>query len=207
VNVYVESNFVLELALLQEQQASCEEILRLSEAGKIHLVIPAYAIAEPYETLVRRHRQRKRMKAELDVELRQLARTTTYAQRLSGFQNLTALLIDSADEEAKRLEEVRERLLKAGEVIPLEAPTLTVATQYQRVHGLSPQDAIVYAAVLSHLKQHGTAQSCFLNRNSKDFDDPDLVEELNAYNCKLLAQFNTGYQFIRSRLSQDTEPV
>jgi predicted nucleic acid-binding protein len=153
VNVYVESNFVLELALLQEQQASCEEILRLSEAGNIYLVIPAYSIAEPYETLVRRHRQRKRMKAELDVELRQLARTTTYAQQLSGFQNLTALLIDSADEEAKRLEEIRERLLKTGEIIPLEVLTLTDATQYQRMHGLSPQDAIVYAAVPSHLKQ------------------------------------------------------
>jgi len=207
VNVYVESNFVLELALLQEQQASCEEILRLSEAGKVHLVIPAYSIAEPYETLVRRHRQRKRMKAELDVELRQLARTTTYAQRLSGFQNLTTLLIDSADEEAKQLEDIRERLLRTGEVIPLEVLTLTDATQYQRAHGLSPQDAIVYAAVLSHLKQHGTKQSCFLNRNSKDFDDPDLVEELNSYNCKLLAQFDTGYQFIRSCLSQDTTPA
>jgi predicted nucleic acid-binding protein len=207
VSVYVESNFVLELALLQEQQASCEEILRLSEAGKVHLIIPAYSITEPYETLVRRHRQRKRMKTELDVELRQLARTTTYAQRLSGFQNLTTLLIDSADEEAKRLDEIRERLLKTGEVIPLEVLTLTDATQYQRAHGLSPQDALVHAAVLSHLKQHGTTQSCFLNRNSKDFDDPDLVEELNAYNCKLLAQFDTGYQFICSCLSQDTAPA
>lgn len=66
---------------------------------------------------------------------------------------------------------------------------------------------LVYAAVLSHLKQHGAAQSCFLNRNSKDFDDPDLVEELNTYTCKLLVQFDTGYQFIRSCLLQDTEPA
>ncbi len=64
---------------------------------------------------------------------------------------------------------------------------------------------LVYAAVLSHLQQHQTAQSCFLNRNSKDFDDPDLVEELNIHNCKLLARFDTGYQFILSHLSQDSE--
>ncbi len=207
MNVYVESNFVLELALLQEQHASCEEILRLSEAGSIQLVIPAYSITEPYDTLGRRSKQRKRMKMELDDELRQLARTAAYMQRLSGFQNLTALLIDSADEETKRLEEVRSRLLKAAEVISLDTQTLTAATQYQRLHDLSPQDAIVYAAVLSHLKQHGTSQSCFLNRNSKDFDDPDLVEELSVYNCKLLTQFDTGYEFIRSRLSQNTEPA
>ena len=204
MNVYVESNFVLELALLQEQHASCEEILRLSEADTSRLVIPAYSIAEPYETLVRRHKQRKRMKADLDDELRQLARTTTYAQRLIGFQDLTVLLIDSADEEAKRLEEIRTRLLKASEIIPLETLTLTDAIQHQRIHGLSPQDAIVYAAVLSHLQQHLTVQSCFLNRNSKDFDDPDLVEELNVHNCKLLARFDTGYQFIISCLSQDS---
>ena len=88
------------------------------------------------------------MKAELDDELRQLARTTMYAHRLSGFQQLTTLLIDSADEEAKRLEGVRARLLQAAEVIPLEASILTATTQYQRTHGLSPQDALVYAAVL-----------------------------------------------------------
>jgi hypothetical protein len=97
--------------------------------------------------------------------------------------------------------------LKAAEIIPLETLTLTDATQHQRIHGLSPQDAIVYAAVLSHLQQHQTAQSCFLNRNSKDFDDPDLVEELNVHNCKLLARFDTGYQFILSHLSQDSEPA
>ena len=141
------------------------------------------------------------MKAELDDELRQLARTTTYAHRLSGFQHLTTLLIDSADEEAKRLEGVRSHLLQVAEVIPLEASLLAAATQYQRTHGLSPQDALVYASILLHLKQRQTLQSCFLNRNAKDFDDPDLVEELDVYNCKLLPQFDAGYQFVLSCLS------
>ena len=52
MNVYVESNFVLELALLQEQFASCEKMLGLCRSGDIPLVIPAYSLAEPYETLV-----------------------------------------------------------------------------------------------------------------------------------------------------------
>jgi len=69
VNIYVESNFVLELVLLQEQYASCEDVLRLCEAGKEQLIIPAYSLVEPYETLIRRHRQRKQMKADLDIEL------------------------------------------------------------------------------------------------------------------------------------------
>jgi len=52
VNIYVESNFVLELPLLQEQYASCEDILRLCQAGKAQLIIPAYSLVEPYETLI-----------------------------------------------------------------------------------------------------------------------------------------------------------
>ena len=37
MNVYVESNFVLELAWLQEQSASGEAILRLGEERRVHL--------------------------------------------------------------------------------------------------------------------------------------------------------------------------
>ncbi len=58
VNVYVESKFVLELVFVQEQAASCAEIVRLAEARELTLVIPAYSLLEPYETLVRRHRDR-----------------------------------------------------------------------------------------------------------------------------------------------------
>lgn len=201
MNIYVESNFVLELALFQKQHVSCEDILRLCQAGNAQLIIPAYSLVEPYETLIRRHRQRKQMKAELDSELKQLARTTTYVHRLDGFQNLTALLIDSADEEAKRLEQTRSLLSQTAEILPLDRAILETATRYQVDHDLSPQDALVYAAVLSHLKRSGTQQSCFLNNNSKDFDDPDLVEELNGYNCRLLPRFDIGYQFILSRTS------
>ena len=86
MNVYVESNFVLELALRQEEFTSCERVLSLCEEGRVRLVVPAYSFAEPYEALTRRERQRKRMKQELDLELEQIARTATYANRVDGFR-------------------------------------------------------------------------------------------------------------------------
>lgn len=46
--VYVESNFVLELALGQEQSASAEAILALAEAKKIELVVLGFALSEPF---------------------------------------------------------------------------------------------------------------------------------------------------------------
>jgi len=45
--VYVESNFVLELAFLQEEYERCLELLRLAESQDIHLVLPAVSIGEP----------------------------------------------------------------------------------------------------------------------------------------------------------------
>ena len=47
--VYVETNFVLEIAFLQEQHAACLALVDLARAGKIGLVLPAFSIADPLE--------------------------------------------------------------------------------------------------------------------------------------------------------------
>ena len=54
--VAAESNFVLHLALEQEEGAEARSILDLAASGQIRLVIPACALFEPYEPLFRRHR-------------------------------------------------------------------------------------------------------------------------------------------------------
>ena len=201
MNVYVESNFVLELALLQEQSASCEQLLDLCGSGRAALVIPAYSLAEPYETLIRRRNQRRQIKHDLDDELKQIARTATYADRVDRFEELTALLISSADEGVRRLEEVLTKVIEVAEVISLDATVLTASIRYQQTHDFSPQDAIVYATVISDLERRSPdEQSCFLNRNSKDFDDQVVVDGLQAYRCKLLPRFDSGLSFILSNL-------
>jgi predicted nucleic acid-binding protein len=206
LNVYVESNFILELALVQEQHASCERILTLCEAGDIRVVVPAYSIVEPYETLLRRHLGRKGLKDSLNLELQQLFRTSGYAQRLSGFEALTALLVDSAKEEIQRLESIRARLLSCATVIALEASILSSASQHQERHSLSAQDAIVYASVLSHLGSAGDGvRSCFLTRD-EDFDDPNIIEGLRAHRCKVIWRFDHGLSYLSAGPRKESEP-
>ena len=196
MNVYVESNFVLELALLPEEHASCEEILNLCDGKRAQLVVPAFALVEPYVTLTRRQKKRTKIKGKLDTELRQIARSADQKDRLRGFQDLTALLINVVDEETKRLKEVHFRLTEAAQIVPLDASILAAAIRYQGADRLSAQDAVIYSTVLSHLQATEPAQSCFLSRNSKDFSDQDIVDELRGFNCKYLPRFKTGYQFI-----------
>ena len=201
MNVYVESNFVLELAFLQEQCLSCEKILSLCEARRIQLLIPAYSLAEPYETLIRRQKRRKRIREEMDAEIEQIARTSAYANRIGDLYDLSASLIKFVEEERMRLKDICSRLIRVTEVIPLDASVLSVAaTQYQHTHEFSPQDALVYSSVLSHLEQVNAPQSCFLNRNSKDFDYSIIIEQLSGYDCKLLSRFDSGHDFILNAL-------
>ena len=196
MNVYVESNFVLELTLLQASHASCEAILQLAEEGAARLVIPAFSLIEPYETLRSHQLRRKTMKNGLDEEFRQLARTASYSSRLAEFANLTSLLIDGADEDDRRLEVVRTRLLAIAEIVSIDASILLAADQHRTIHDLKPHDAVVYSSVLAHLDRSDKSPSCFLNEDARDFDDPDLVEELARRNCDLILTFDAGHQFL-----------
>lgn len=51
--VYVETNFVLEIAREQEQVVSANKILALAEEGKIELAFPAFTLSEPFSTIIR----------------------------------------------------------------------------------------------------------------------------------------------------------
>lgn len=200
MNIYVETNFVLELVFQQEQCESCEQILQLCEAGLAQLVIPAYSLAEPHEKLTRQAKSRKDLQQVLDAELRQLARTASYTTRINSIQDIAGLLVQSNEEERQRFVQYREQLLKNAEVIVLTADILTEAATYEAPYDLSPQDALVYSSVITHLGQHQPHIACFLNRNSKDFDSPDIVDELNRFNCRMIPRFDHGYAFIQSQL-------
>ena len=108
---------------------------------------------------------------------------------------------------SQALQQVRARLLKTCEVVSLDTSTLAAATQYQIQHGLSPQDAIVYASVLSHLVRLAPAVGCFLNRNSKDFEDPDIIDELKRHKCTLIPRFDHGLEYVRSHLTKESGPA
>ncbi len=200
MNIYVETNFVLELVFQQEQSASCEQILQLCEAGIAKLIIPAYSLAEPHEKLTRQAKSRRDLQQVLDTELRQLARSTSYTTRINSIQDIARLLVQSSEEERQRFVEYRERFLNNAEIISLTASILSGAATSEDPYDLTPQDALIYSSVINHLRHNNPQIACFLNRNSKDFDNPDIVDELNKLNCRMIPRFDNGYGFIQSQL-------
>src|SRR5947207_4666507 len=129
--LYIESNFVLELAYLQEEYESCENILTLSEEGKIELAIPAYCIGEPYDSWVRRAKQRTELHDRLSQEIRELSRSKPYSRSPKEFQDVTKTLIKSGEEEKQRLDQAINRILETATVIPIERDTIKAAVELQ----------------------------------------------------------------------------
>lgn len=203
MNIYVETNFVLELTFEQEQCSSCEQILQCCEAGKTKLIVPAYSLAEPHEKLSRQARSRRELQQSLDAELRQLLRSDPYANRIKSIQDIASLMVQSNEEERHRFDQCRNRLLKIGEIVALNANILSEAASYEVTYDLTPQDALVYASVITHLRQDSPEQACFLNRNSRDFDSPDIIDELRQFNCRMIPRFDRGHSFIQSQLPSD----
>ena len=202
MTVYVESNFVLEQALQQEQSDSCDAIVNLAASGDISLVIPAFSLAEPHQALTQKDKLRNRLNNELQQQLLELGRSKPYRAVLDDFRDLSSVLIRSADQERDGLQRAVGELLRTAEVVPLDGGIVTAGGELQTAFAMSGQDAIVLASVLQHLERTKPAESCFLNRNSRDFDDPDVRERLDRFGCKFFARFDHGCQFILARLGK-----
>jgi predicted nucleic acid-binding protein len=199
MKVYVESNFVLELAFLQEEHDACQELLHLAETHQIQLVIPMYSLIEPYEVLVRRTKQRRDLHTRLMAEIRELARSAPYRSTPVDFQDITGLLLRSEAEEKQRLNQVLMRISAVANLIPMNSNVIQIATAMQSNLSFSPQDAVVYASVLDDLTA-SPQLGCFITKNSKDFANPDIEQELANYQCQLLWKFGDGLGYMKSRL-------
>ncbi len=198
--VYVESNFVLELALLRNEHLACNELLRLSTTAAIRIAIPAFSVGEPYEAWVRRSKQRSELKQRLDSELNEMSRSEPYQGALLAFQELVGLLLQSNDDEKTRLDQALEQILHIATVIPIHSSTLQQAIKFQKSRSLKPQDSIIYASVLEHMVAHPSEPKCFVTTNSKDFVNPDITSDLVTQNCRLLSRFVDALGYVKSKI-------
>lgn len=196
--VYVESNFVLEIALGQEDTLSAKEILALSENGKIDLVFPGFALSEPFATITHRDRERKRLSNSLSETIRQLQRSEPHRQTVSDLQLVPGILTNLAKKVIDLLQDTVKRLLRAGKSIELTSHIFEQAIAYQFLFDLSPQDSIIYAVVIADLNQRTHKEpKCFISRDKRAFSDPGLGDELASYNCTYAANMSDGLDMIK----------
>src|SRR6266849_2706033 len=195
--VYVESNFILEGALGQEESPSAESILLLAEKNSIELVFPGFALSEPFATVTQRDRDRRHLRTSFAEMLRQLQRSEPHKQLVSELQPIPIILTAIVKTEFDLLQSTVNRLLSIGKSIEIDGPSFRQALIYQSNLGLSPQDSIIYAAVLNDLhKRSFQEEKCYISRNWKDFRNPAIKTELELYNCRYAESFGDGLNLI-----------
>jgi predicted nucleic acid-binding protein len=195
--VYVESNFILEVALEQEESPSAESILLLAENSSRELVFPGFALSEPFATVTQRDRDRRRLRSSFAEMLRQLQRSEPHKQVVSDLQPVPIILTAIVKTEFDLLQSTVNRILNVGKLIEIDAASFGQALLYQSNLDLSPQDSIIYSAVIADLQKRPLQEKkCFISRNWKDFRNPAIKSELESYNCRYAESFGEGLDLI-----------
>jgi predicted nucleic acid-binding protein len=209
--VYVETNFILELALEQEQHQVANEILELVESGKIELAFPGFSISESLSKVTRQRIERDKFYNSLIELRRELKRSALYQQLVIDLDPVQALLQEAIRTETDRMLSVLERILKVGRLLELDISSFSQALTYKDRLATSTEDSIIYGIIISDLRRRPDDEAkLFLSRDEKAFGkDGDAKKdvyyqrikiELADYGCKYIKAFKDGLGYIESEL-------
>ncbi|MCH8886501.1 MAG: hypothetical protein IIC13_07930 [SAR324 cluster bacterium] len=201
MNVYVESNFVLEIALHQEQVQSAEKILTLAKQGECQIFIPAFSLAEPFWTITQRGKERIESLNILIREQRNFSRSVKHKELAKLAGRIIEEIENIAFEEEGDLEDLVWDLIGQVNVLELGIPVLTGARDILLQLDLGMQDAIVLASILEHLENlQNRSESVFISRDRRDFGNPLIIQRLKNLDCTYISNFKDGLGFIQSSI-------
>ena len=195
--VYVESNFLLEIALGQEQALDAERLLDLLYERRTRLVIPAFGLSEPFSRIRQRDRDRRILFQSLNSQARDLGRSQGYHELVATLDQISRALIAIEREEMDRLLEATRRVLAIADVIPITTAMFTRSLAFQDQFSLQPEDSLILAGIVEDLRANATGDiACFVSKDAKAFFDPGITAILEALNCRFLARFSQAVDFV-----------
>lgn len=198
--VYVESNFVVEMALGQEQAPAADAILDLATRRLINLAIPSFALSEPYATVKYHAVLRRELSQSFDRHLRELGRSKAHEDVVSLGRQAYEALQAVEKLELDRLQAVVGRLLRVARTLNLDDGTFERAISYEMQHGFSPQDAIVYATIMADLQAQPAQEAKLFSSRDKAFLAPSVRDELRTFGCRYVGRFDHAIEAINHEL-------
>jgi hypothetical protein len=201
--VAVESNFVIELALKQEEGAAAQAILDMAKHGEIRLVVPACALFEPYGTLVRRRSKRDVLLKELRLEIDGLSRSAEFSRLPGRSAVVLRALASSGNIEVSNLDSTIERIAEVATVIPLTREIVKAAPAHWRsACRLSPPDAIIFGSIDAWLQAEADESKVFSTKDAKAFMTEVIRDHLRNHNCRVIPSFADTLAFVEHRLAE-----
>lgn len=192
MRVYVETNFLLEVVLEQEEVTHAERLLELAGSAAVELVVPAVCALEARQTIHRRDREQRDLLDRVDRELVQLARSQSVARAASEMRGVFVAATGSI---RKREDELLRRLSLVGRWAALDGSAITAAMSSE---GLLLPDAMVLASVVQDAGSR-VCEAVFATKNSKDFGQPAVRRKLREVGCELVFSFADALAKVQGR--------
>jgi predicted nucleic acid-binding protein len=200
LTLYVESNFVLEIALGQEQAAAAEKLLDAAETGEIEIAIPGFSLSEPFSRVTRTNRERSRIASQFDDHVNQMARSAPHHSEVKSLREIPSLVATIIRRETDLLIHTIERILAVSRQLNLNLETFNNAMTLRKTSGMTPEDAIVIELVIADLLHNPSNQRhLFANRNRKDFSEPAIASSLSNLGCDLVWSFDNAAKVLGVR--------
>jgi hypothetical protein len=186
VILYLETNFLLSLALKQDPEASAilEEAARDKSLG---LAIPQVCIMEAVATVERRVEERTTFHRRIQSEIKQLERSKTVAVARQLLDELNQALITNEEYTNRILydfQEAVDQLASVGQLFPLGMDALNrsfvdllIKTKRER---LIVPDNLIICSILENAMAYPSETKAFLSGNTKDFGTEIVLKALKA---------------------------
>jgi|ERR1051325_3585430 hypothetical protein len=196
--VIVETTFIIEVVIDQDESPACEEILRLTgPSGHAHLVVPAFSLAEAGMMLERRQGERKTLIRDLTGRARNPRGSKVHARYSKALDELRSELLRVNEAEDKRFLDFTWSQIGRVETIPLTDDMTYDAINFRQAGVIAKlPDAIILASILGYIDSAPKNEKiCFVTPD-RAFANPRITTLLR-HKCSFLGSFKAAAGWIQ----------
>ncbi|MDK2971545.1 MAG: hypothetical protein PWP23_1300 [Candidatus Sumerlaeota bacterium] len=191
--LYVETNFLLEIARQQDHAQEAEELLLLgSDRSRLRLFCPAHCIGEAAANIGYHHQERLPLLVSLQKQQRELGRYAIESGLTDLIGKLDSRMHAVRKHEEWRLEQTVEKLLRFDGALPTPYLACGDAAEFELEYELRFSDALLLATVIRHARTLSEELKAFVSRDRKDFGGRVAREVLRRENIKYLTTFEAA---------------
>lgn len=186
VILYLETNFLMSLALNQDPDASAL-LEKAAQDRLLRLAIPQVCIMEAFATIKKRVEQRATFQRCIKTEINQLKRSKTSPVARQLLDELNQSLITN-DEYINRIlddfQQATDRLASLGEMFPVGRDSLMKSFAEPLIKSkrerLVLSDNFIICNIIENASVHPSEVKAFLSGNHRDFGTQVVQKELKA---------------------------
>lgn len=201
MKVYVETTWLLDLALEQERMQASSFVLELAKDKKILLCLPEISLVEADQKIVRRRLQREALINQLYQEGRELIRTrdAMYQSQAAAIDQDISQLRYISDFEREHFDATVRDISKFLTWLHLDDDSLQKSFNFENHYELSRLDALVYAVVRADAASDLASEKCFIDYDG-DFKDSELKRDMTRLGITLLSSPESAEGFLKSKV-------